>query len=230
MKISPYLCSWAFDFQCKSYEPEEFTSLSLKAKNDLAEERFNYLLSVLNILYGQNILLIDKIEVRFFGEEYNYYFQDPSPDLIIALIKEEFKKQSSNGKFPFSCTAKGKTVVKTMKGDEEISGVIDASFSLTRMGLDIINNSDLWIPMDLDDNYQIDIAVLNGLRLEKCLKDIKALGNYSYISPDEGEFGEGRLAQYGFRVITFQGDITEWADFPKGREEDVKPFIWKYIK
>lgn len=230
MKISPYLCSWTFDFQGKTYELEEFTSLSLEARNDLVEERFNYLLAVFNILYSQKILLIDKIEAKVFGKDYNYDFQDPSPDLIIEVIKEEFKKQPSNGKFPFSCTAKGRTIVKTIEGEEEVTGVIDASFSLTRTGLDVVNNSDLWSPMDLDDNYQIDIAVLNGLRLEKCLKEIKALGNYSYISPDEGEFGEDRLAQYGFRVITFQGDITEWADFPKGREEDVKPFIWKYIK
>ena len=229
MKISPNLCSWTFDLQGKIYTKEEFSSLNKKSRNSIVEKRLSYLLAVFNILHSQNILLINRIEAKFFGESFNYYFQDSSPSFIIDRIKEDFMKIPPNGKFPFSCTASGETIIKTIHREEEISGIIDISFSLTRTGIDIVNNSDLWCPMDLDDNYQIDVAVLNGLRLEECLKSIKALGAYSYICPDEDEFGEDNLAQYGFRIITFQGDITKRDDFPKGREEEVKPFIWEYI-
>jgi len=229
MIIKPYLCSWSFDKQGSIYSKESFSNLEKDYVKDLIDRRLDFLLEVLEILYDEQILLVDNVNLRIFEVEYHYAVTSSELSVFTQRIKTEIKQAFTKNKMPFSCVLRGRTIIKNKTEEKEYKGLIDLSYSLLRNGFELNNHSDVWTPMDLNDNYQIDMAIQNGPRLERSLARIKALANYSFICPDEGEYGDEELPQLGFRVLTYQGDITELDDFPKERKEEVTRFIGRYI-
>ena len=223
------LCSWSFDKEGVIYNSETFSMLNKRQKEIVIDERLSFLLKVLEVLKTEKILLITTLETYTSGTKNSCLFDDPSIHFVLSQYKSDILDKYTQKTHLPMCSVQGLTIINTNNGKEKVKNIISLFYSLGRNGIEITTYSDLWSPVDLDDNYQIDLAVLNNSRLERCLQKIKALGGYASIYPDEGEFGEDKLSQFGFRVITYQGDITEWDDFPKGREEEVKPFIWKYI-
>lgn len=224
------LCSWAFDRKKEIYSAEEFSLLCKSQQKNAIDERLSFLSKVLEILKTEKVLLVNKLEINICGVKEELFFNNPN----ITFIFDEFRlkilnKYKLNEDLPI-CLIKGYTIIKTSRGERKIENIMDVFYSFGGNYFYIATYTDLWSPMDLDDNYQIDLAVLNNPRLKRCLQKIKALGGYSFISPDEGEFGDDELSQFGFTVIPYQGDITTRKDFPKGREEEVKPFLWKYIQ
>lgn len=229
MIIKPHLCSWSFDKEGTIYSKESFSILEKDSIKDVVDSRLDFLLEVLEILYDEQILLIDNVNLRIFEVECHRAVKSSELPMFIQRVKAEIKQDFTKNKIPFSCVLLGRTIVKNKTGEKEYKGIIDLSYSLLRNGFELNNHSDMWSPMDINDNYQIDMAILNGPRLERSLTKIKALANYSFICPDEGEYGDEELPQLGFRVLTYQGDITERDDFPKQRKEEVKRFIGSYI-
>ncbi|BDD07474.1 hypothetical protein [Aureibacter tunicatorum] len=220
-------CSWSFDYENKIYNEKELSQLRDEEINSLVRNRCHFLKEILEVLNEEAILLVDKMIINDSGNEFTQVFNDSSLDFITEEINKnaiDFMKNKSC----FYCELEGSTLIETEKEKNIYNGVISINYSLLRNGIELHTYSDLWSPMSLDDNYQIDLALLNNPRLERSLKKIKAIGKYSFISPDEGEYGDEELAQLGFRIITNQGDITKFIDFPKGREEEVKPFISQY--
>ena len=204
-----------------------FSMLNKEQQEIVIDERLGFLLEVLKILEDEKILLINKLNFNVSGVGDEYFLGNSKYDSHFRKFKSDIL-HSSSGDLS-SLKAEGSTIINTQDGEVKGENIMTLFYRFNGNGIEITTYSDLWSPVDLDDNYQIDLAVLNNSRLERCLQKIKALGGYASIYPDEGEFGEDKLSQFGFRVITYQGDITEWDDFPKGREEEVKPFIWKYI-
>lgn len=229
MKAKRYLCGWSFDYKNQIFTEEEFNQLTINTRNVIIDTRLNYLLLVLDTLALHQILIPNRVEAQVYGQAIIISSSNLTTIEIIDCLKDNLKQSNDKNHYPLQVTFFGVTNINLPERTEEQEQVIDLSYSLLRNGIEINNHSDLWSPMDLDENYQIDIALLNNHRLENCLKAVKALGEYSYICPDEEEFGDEELPQYGFRILVPHADVLERGDFPKGREEDIKKFMWQYL-
>lgn len=223
------LCSWCFEYQDDSYQQDEFQSFSKIVRDEMIDKKLDYLHSVLYLFHKYNLLEVDKIEGAFIKNNPLEYNETVELESLISDLSMSFKDNYALNHPPLYANLTGITTIRTSEGSQKIDGVIKLQYSLLGNRIDISIHSDLWSPMDMEENYQIDLALLNSPRLEACLKDIKGLCDYSYICPDEGEMDGDGLSQLGFRILVPHPDVLERDDFPKGREEDMKKFMWQYL-
>lgn len=240
--------SWTFEN--KEYVKfQEFIKWSLERQIKFLEKRLGNLQEVLTFFEEEQLFLATRVNFPGYLIEpiaYDCKLETSKPKDIFTFIKEKLipydgiKTIDKNNSKPnwvlpyieFMGVSKILVPGGTFRYSEplEINNIISISYLFTNNSVVISTYCDLWSPIDgSEEHYQIDFAVLNTPRLERCLRKIKATGKYDDIYPDEGELGDSPLPQYGFKVCSYGDDITKRADFPKERIEDVKPFIYEYI-
>jgi len=177
-ETSDPIASWFFNF-----------------KTEQERNPFELLKNIIQILESYGLLLLEKTEfIRgIFGDS---HYISSNRGMQLDWIFNELKKEHSHFLF-FT----GTTIISINKLDHiKVKNIIQCSFDFDTKCFALKTYSDLWLPLDRNDNKQLDLAIQSSLLLEKALKDIKELG-FDDIIPDVGIIHADELyPQKGFRV------------------------------
>ena len=87
--------------------------------------------------------------------------------------------------------------------------------------------TDLWIPIDRNDQLQVDLAESNQIRLTSLLREIRDVG-FSDVYPNEGEeHVDEILPQKGFKVYMHKDAI--YHNVPDDLKEVVDKYYWENV-
>ena len=93
--------------------------------------------------------------------------------------------------------------------------------------ISISTHSDCWIPIDDDDNIQIELAKDSSKRLKKCLDAIDAnlpiVGRTPPLNEESTEYG---IPVIGNQVYMYK-KYLDWVDLTEEQLEEIKGFIWE---
>ncbi|MFM9946577.1 MAG: hypothetical protein ACKV1O_01435 [Saprospiraceae bacterium] len=121
---------------------------------------------------------------------------DINVEAIMDCVVEEMQRKENSTNIGLF----GITKIYEKDVCQDIFDIIRVWYDFRNGRLIIHLQADCWLPVDRDDNIQIEMAEKNAPILEKVLRSIKNIG-YDDIMPDEGEeYCDELLPQMGFRV------------------------------
>ncbi len=217
-----YYARWEFIGYHDTPIYSEFAKLSSEGKKNLAFTRINNLKVTLDSLCKHEIFIPEKLYINgkinhIDTKNNNKHFQS-----IFEIADKQGLKDPA-----FSLG--GKTLI--IDGDNccYYSGIIRVIFDYLHDAIIIESMSDIWQPMDMHgEDLNIERALVNSNRLEKCLLEIKEEGVFNKIVPDEGEDEQEVCDQYGFRMYFDEKSFREF--YPDIDINDFNMFIWERRK
>ena len=120
----------------------------------------------------------------------------------------------------------GLTKVLVHEGNDlQLYGVFKVYYYLTTGKLDISIFIDPWVPIDLNNQLQIEMAELNAPRLEAALCEInEGLFNDVYPGADEAVW-EDQLGQKGFKVL-INNDLKGFGEVSDLQRKLIEKYLW----
>lgn len=174
---------------------------------------------ILNILFEEKLFLPEVIYFDRLNE--GIEIQNPGPEQITVQILNYLPKSN----LPiYTVFFRGSTELLFDGKYQLESGILDLAFEFGTVDSRFYINSyaDCWVPIDRDDNLQIDLAIDSSERLERCLDKIDREFSIRERYPSLSEESDDMyiLPQKGNRIYT-----KSFSDLLSNNEKALK-YIW----
>ncbi|MGK0391831.1 MAG: hypothetical protein ACI94Y_004598 [Maribacter sp.] len=213
---------WELEGYHKSLAFSEFTKFSKEEMKEIALSRMGNLKIVVDVLSEMDILipeslLVDGKKIRVEKNKAKTYFDSIFNYILINGLKN------------MSFSIYGKTLIDDTEENTYFNDIIYINFEFVFDLISINVTSDIFQPMDnYGEDLNIERALVNSERLEKCLKEIKKKGIFKNIEPDKGDDMQDGCLQHGFRM--FNKELTFKQFRPEVDIEKFDKFIWERRK
>ena len=207
-------------FRLKS--PANFTEL----EKSVVTYPFYYMYSVYFILkkFREENLFDPKMIIFSRAGNSNVSIESLNDEQIIIRILEEMNREMYSNNF----IVEGTTSLLVNGVYQKYEQVLSLTFELNCSQISIATYSDCWIPIDGDDNLQIELAKDSSKRLERCLDAIDSkLPIIERTPPLNEENTEYGIPVIGNKVYMYEENL-EWVDdLTKEQLNEIQEFIWE---
>lgn len=176
----------------------------------------------LELLYSSKLLIPIKVDFNNHLKE-SIETKNLTIDKIFDKIIIEAKTKNHS-----SMTFSGFTILYDKEKEVQFENLVKFSCSINTGQFNLNVYSDCWVPIDLNDKLQIDLAEKNSPRLSKALKEIKDIGFDNVDPGEEADYRDELLPQHGFKIF-LHDEALNYID-EKLAEEDIKiieKYLWK---
>ena len=152
-----------------------------------------------------------------------------------AAVIEQIRKMMEQGEITYEIEQiRGYGLIELPGGEkvrtDNLIGI--GPVRLFERQINIYTTKNIWVPINIDKtyqfNWQVELARLNGIRLEKCLEEIhQALG--TMVSPQPGEVDQDNpVWQAGFRLfVNPEILVREYESSPPPGLQNLGEFLFK---
>jgi len=214
------MAAWYFNLQ----PLKDLDEIDLKL-NVYPYEHLLIFLDIINIFKESRVLIPKKILFLRgqFGDSEIDICNIETKDILYKVLKEMVGNEYSG-----TLLVKGFTELLLDREYKPVERVIEIGFEFGLGRIQIISYADCWIPIDRDDNLQIELALDSSQRLEDCLKTIASTFDLIDQEPSKNEeITSNILPQKGLKVYTYE-DISGILGIDNNLKSDLKKYMWKY--
>jgi hypothetical protein len=189
---------------------------------------FSGLISVLDILHETGILIIHRITQHLARENRTYFPQYQNPKSAIEeLVMKDLQIQEVKGNtivgnenvsnfYTLGLKFEGCTRVHDNQGKQNvIFDLFMLSYEINDDSFKIYANSDILLPIDADDNWQVEASKLNGDQFEFALSKIREELGYTAEFSDDEVLNRETALQKGFRLYNNPNQIEFALEYSK---------------
>ena len=182
----------------------------------------------LEILYRYEILKVNRMKFLRKKGLIIENIQEDSVDSIMDIIIQNVNEAGASPHIIFS----GKTTLLQNGHKRTYDQIVNLYCCLIMGTISITLLSDCWVPIDRNDELQIELAEDSSKRLFQTLNEIKELG-FDNIDPDiNEENGDELLPQFGFKVYLHDTaiDYINFDELSAEEKKTIEKYLWKNRK
>lgn len=195
------IAQWVFDF---NHDGVETSSLSAEDKKSRVLHFLSTAKKSLEILNQDKLLVVRTIHCYNYDKEDALYkvfsINDTNFTAVESILDTHLDKWTGNGFIP-PIILQGSTLIFSDNENKFLDGIIKVMIDFSVQDLHITTYSDCWIPIDRNDQLQLEMAELNAPRLQQALSEIYQAGFHSVFPAPDEPYWDHLLPQKGFSVM-----------------------------